>query len=400
MKLVDRYIIGKAVKLMLGTFVIGVVILTLARLIIILKLRAIDDQDFATIAKMLGYFMPNYFGFMLPFALFWACYMVTRQLSGNSEIRAFNAAGISQKRLMVPFIILSLLTVLVNFVVYGWMEPIARYQYRAMTHRIENTAAYLMVQAGVFMKAGSRTLYVDQVNRAEKSFKGLVIYENSPDGYHREIIASRGQLVVTGQDPILRLEDGNRIRLAKVDLDAASIPKPEENLDFTTLDVPLFSSSDAFHARGRDEEELTVPELLSRGDTPPERSSRGAISVQLNHKLVVIFTALILPFLAIAMAQSGPRGAHYLKAPVAFILVITYQQIVEFSKVFARENEISPALTLWPTFIVMAGISLAAFLSLDASRDNVFVMFFGRIFRAMQNAVNSVVDRIVPKVHW
>lgn len=400
MRLVDRYIMAKAVKLMLGTFVIGVLILTLARLIIILKLRAIDDQDITTIAQMLGYFMPNYFGFMLPFSLFWACYMVTRQLSGNSEIRAFTAAGISQKRLLLPFLALSLMTVLLNFLVYGWMEPLARYQYRALSHRIENTAAYLTVQAGVFVKAGPRTVFVNEINRADKTFGGLFIYEKSMDGFDREIIASRGQLIIAGNDSVLRLEDGNRIRLASVDLDAATIPKPDENLRFTTLDVPLISDEDAYHVRGKDEEELTVPELVSRLNTPPHGVSGGAMEVQLNHKLVVIFTALILPFLAIAMAQSGPRGAHYLKGPIAFVFVIGYQQLVEFGKVFANAHNLSPALMLWPTFFAMAAISLAAFLSLDASRDNVIVLFFGGIFRVLRNMVNSVVDRIAPKVHW
>lgn len=399
-KLVDRYIIGMAAKLMLATFVIGVLILTLARLIIILKLQAIDDQDLTTIAQLLGYFMPNYFGFMLPFALFWACYMVTRQLSGNSEIRAFTAAGISQKRLVFPFIFIALTTVMVNMAVYGWLEPLARYQYRALTHRITNTAAYLTIQAGVFMKAGHRTVFVNEINKPDKTFRGLLIYENSPDGKLREVIASRGRLVMAGNDSVLRLEEGNRIQLAPVNPEAPSLPKPEENLNFTTLDIPLVADSEKFHQRGKDEEELTVKELVERRTTPPAGVTESAMTVQLNHKLIVILTALILPFLAIAMAQSGPRGAHYLKGPIAFLFVIAYQQLVEFGKVFAISHEISPALALWPTFIIMACISVFAFLSLDAPRDNVVVMFFSNLFRSWQGYLNTVTDRLKPKGSW
>ncbi len=384
MKLVDRYIIISALRVMLATFAIGVGVLTLARLIIILKLKAIDDQDFGIILRMLGYFLPNYFGFMLPFALFWACFMVTRRLSGNSEIRAFNAAGISQKRLMLPFFILSLLTVIANFAVYGWLEPIARYNYRHLTHQIENTAAYLAAQAGVFMKAGRRTVYIDEIDRQARTFKGLLIYEQGDDGILRQIISARGQLINVGPDSLLRLEDGNRIRLKPVDLASASVEKPDENLLFQTLDIPLVSDEDGFHSRGNDEEELTIRELASYGEAPPAGVSASRMSVQLQHKLIVILTALILPFLAIAMAQSGPRGSHYLKGPTAFLLVILYQQLVEFGKVFAREHELQASLVLWPVFIIMAVLSVGAFLALDASRSNWLIATAEAVGRRLQ----------------
>jgi lipopolysaccharide export LptBFGC system permease protein LptF len=65
------------------------------------------------------------------------------------------------------------------------------------------------------------------------------------------------------------------------------------------------------------------------------------------------------------MAQSGPRGANPLKAPLAFGLVILFQQIVDFGKVFAIRQEFSPSFILWPVFITMCLASLYAFLKLD-----------------------------------
>lgn len=398
MKLADRYIVINALRVMLATFAIGIGVLTLARLIIILKLRAIDDQDFGTILRMLGYFMPNYFGFMLPFSLFWACYMVTRQLSGNSEIRAFNAAGISQKRLMVPLFVLGVLTVLVNLVVYGWLEPVARYGYRSLSHKIENTASYLAVQPGVFMKAGNRTIYVDSIDRPTRTFSGLVIYEESYDGFLRQIIAERGQLILAGESPLLRLENGNRIRLKPIDLASMEIGRPDENLIFTTLDIPLVAEGEEFHGRGNDEEELTIPELISQRDSPPARSSPARMAVQLQHKLIVVLTALILPFFAVAMGQAGPRGTHYLRAPTAFILVILYQQLVEFGKVFSREHGLSAAAVLWPVFFAMAAISVLSFLSLDASRDNPVVLRLNKAGQAVQRAARDIFQRLAPRM--
>jgi len=395
-KLADRYILISALRVMLATLAIGIGVLTLARLIIILRLRAIDDQDFGTILQMLGYFIPNYFGFMLPFALFWACFMVTRQLSGNSEITALNAAGISHKRLILPLMALGLITAIANFGVYGWLEPLARYSYRALAHKIENTASYLAVQPGVFMKAGNRTIYVDSIDRPTRTFKGLLVYEVGQDGLLHQIISERGQLLLSGDNPLLRLENGNRIRLKPVNLASATVERPEENLVFTTLDVPLVGEDNAFHSRGVDEEELTVPELVSMRETPPAGSSPVRMSIQLQHKMVVILTALFLPLFAVAMGQSGPRGTHYLRAPVAFLLIILYQQLVEFGKVFSREHGLSAAVVLWPLFVAMAAVSVTAFLALDASRDNPIVLRMTQAGQALQTAAKSMFQRLAP----
>jgi LPS export ABC transporter permease LptF len=396
-KLVDRYILASVLRVMLATLAIGIGVLTLARLIIILRLRAIDDQDFGTILQMLGYFVPNYFGFMLPFALFWACFMVTRQLSGNSEITALNAAGISHKRLILPFLALGLITAIANFGVYGWLEPQARYGYRSLAHKIENTASYLAVQPGVFMKAGNRTIYTDSIDRSTRTFKGLLVYELGQDGLLQEIISERGQLLLSGESPLLRLENGNRIRMKPVNLASITIERPVENLVFTTLDVPLTGEGNAFHARGNDEEELTVPELISLREAPPAGSSPARMLIQLQHKMVVILTALFLPLFAVAMGQSGPRGTHYLRAPAAFLLIILYQQLVEFAKVFSREHGLSAMLVMWPLFAAMAALSIAAFLSLDASRDNPIVLRTNQASQALQSLARKMFQRLAPR---
>ncbi len=365
MRTIDRYIVWHVLRIMLSTFAVGVVVLSLARLIIILRLRSIDDQGLSLVVQMLGYFLPNYFGFMLPFSLFWASFMVWRQLSGSSELRALGAAGISHARLVVPFMGLALVTAALNLFIYGWLEPQARYNYRALTYKIENTAAYLAVRAGVFTKAGDRTVFVNELDGNNRTFKGMLIYEAARDGWQNEIIAARGQLITNDPNPTLRLEDGNRIKLRQFDPSQPQIPKMEENLQFASLDVPLLSEDQKFYARGADEEELSLGELYRDMEAPPAGTTPIAMKAQLNQKLIVILTALFLPLLAAPMAQSGPRGANPLKAPLAFALVILFQQIVDFGKVFAIRQELSPALALWPVFAVMCAGSIYAFVKLD-----------------------------------
>jgi lipopolysaccharide export system permease protein len=365
MRTIDRYIIWHVLRIMLATFAVGVVVLSMARLIIILRLRSIDDQGLSLVIQMLGYFLPNYFGFMLPFSLFWASYMVWRQLSGSSELRALGAAGISHARLIAPFMGIALATALLNLLIYGWLEPHARYNYRALTYKIENTAAYLAVRAGVFTKAGDRTVFVNELDSNTRIFKGMLIYENARDGWQREIIAARGQLIATDSNPTLRLENGNRIKLKQFDPAQPKIPRTEENFQFASLDVPLLSDEQKFYARGADEEEFSIAELYHNAEAPPAGTTSAAMKAQLNQKLIVILTALFLPFLAASMAQSGPRGSSPLKAPLAFALVILFQQLIDFGKVAAIRLELSPLIALWPAYVFMCAGSLYAFVKLD-----------------------------------
>jgi lipopolysaccharide export system permease protein len=365
MKTADRYILLQVVKLMFATFAVGILVLSMARLIIILRMKAIDDQELSLVVQMLAYFLPNYFGFMLPFALFWACFMVWRRFSGNSEERALSAAGISHRRMALPLFGLGVVVSALNLFVYGWLEPHARYNYRALTHRIENTAAFLSVRAGVFTKAGHRTVFVNGLDSATNTFKGLLIYEQTPDGLTTQILAATGRLLAAGSNPLLRLENGNRLILRLPAKGSTAPPDTQENLQFATLDLPLLSDEERFYVRGSDEEELSIAELYASAAHPPPGTRPIEMAAQFNQKLIVILTALFLPLLALPMAQSGPRGANPLKGPLAFGIVILFQQLVDFGKVFAIRQDFSPAIALWPIFIVMALGSAYAFLRLD-----------------------------------
>ena len=70
-----------------ATIIIGLLVLSIARFLIIFDLVLGNDQGLLIVAKALAAFIPHYLAFMLPLALYWGSYTVARQITVGSEDR-------------------------------------------------------------------------------------------------------------------------------------------------------------------------------------------------------------------------------------------------------------------------------------------------------------------------
>ena len=81
-----------------ATILIGLLVLSAARFLIIFDLVLGNDQGLLIVARMLGAFIPHYLAFMLPLAIYWGSYTTVRQLTVRSEVNILQAAGSSIAR--------------------------------------------------------------------------------------------------------------------------------------------------------------------------------------------------------------------------------------------------------------------------------------------------------------
>ena len=59
-----------------ATILIGLLVLSAARFLIIFDLVLGNDQGMLIVARMLAAFVPHYLGFMLPLALYWGLSLI------------------------------------------------------------------------------------------------------------------------------------------------------------------------------------------------------------------------------------------------------------------------------------------------------------------------------------
>ena len=95
---------------------------------------------------------------------------MARQLTVGSEVNILQATGSSIARIFSVLLVLGVVFACLNVAVVGWLQPLGRYSYRALTYHLENADFYLRVRDGTFMKVGTRTIFVEKINPDRRSF--------------------------------------------------------------------------------------------------------------------------------------------------------------------------------------------------------------------------------------
>ena len=98
----DRYVLARVLGVMLSTLLVGVLLLSMVRMVLILKSDADIAHAFFLVIELTVLFMPHYLGFMLPFALFSGIYVTVRRLSLDRELVSLHASGMSLTRFFRP----------------------------------------------------------------------------------------------------------------------------------------------------------------------------------------------------------------------------------------------------------------------------------------------------------
>ncbi|MFO1131476.1 MAG: LptF/LptG family permease [Hyphomicrobiales bacterium] len=338
-----------------ATILIGLLVLSAARFLIIFDLVLGNDQGLLIVARMLGAFIPHYLAFMLPLALYIGSYMAARQLTVRSEVNILQAAGSSIGRSFRALIVLGLVFACINVAVVGWLQPLGRYAYRALTYRLENADFFLRVRDSTFMNIGNRTIFVEKINSDRHSFQKIMIYEPRDNGGEMTILAPRGSISRLGERLSLRLYDGQRLLVEN-----GADPDNVQMMNFGVLDVPVGGVTEPFRPRGDDEQELLLPELLAQSTPLADATVRDVASAT-HKRLVIALSCLFLPMLAVALGVQSTRRKNIYQAIIALLIIIIYHQLVEFVGDFGKTMAAGPALLLWIVYCAFFVMSVVLF---------------------------------------
>jgi lipopolysaccharide export system permease protein len=356
LKIIDRHVLKQVSLPLVGTMLIGLLMLLADRMVSLLDTTLGKKNSFAVVFELLAYLVPHYLSTAIPAALFLGLLMGFSRMSANSETDAFMASGISLNRLTRPVIVLGVLLSLLTLVIMGWVQPHARYAFRNLFFNIQNIDVFYLAEEGVFMQAGERTFIIDELDRSNNAFKRAFIYQDKGPKGSETVTSSNGMLfdAPAGKRPILHLENGHRLLLDTPPSPDASAPPNAEATEFALADTPLGRiSKDIFRPRGIDERELTLPELFAHLGNPPEQATAAEVSSDLNERLVTTVSILILPFLAIPFAVGSRRSPRSFRMGFALVLIVVYNEIIQQGANAAQRAVVSPLVVMWiPCFLL------------------------------------------------
>lgn len=352
MKLLDRYILKK----LLGSFLFTVLIIVS----VVLTFHMSDHTEKFVRAevpasKIIDYyldFIPWVTNSLTPITIFIATVFVTAQLAVRTEIVAMLSNGISFKRLLLPYLVGSLIIACMSFALTAWVIPPgnkARAEFEMKYFKkkppyLENNI-HLQVSDSTF-------LYLESFNSQTNT------------GYYftMENIEGTELLEKLSADSIYWLPEQQKWRLDNWKVH--TVGKPEEDmLSGLTVDSTLSILPEDFASSYKDHEGLTLEQLDQQIEKLRLQGSLNVIDYQIEKyvRFAAPFAILILCFMGVLISSKKSRGGTGYQIALGFLLCFIYIICFTFSKAVAETggfNEIfGPAFSIWFPNILFLMIS-------------------------------------------
>lgn len=354
----DRYLIHSFLGMFAGLTVLAMALLLLERLIRITELVSGSGSALLSASLLVANLIPHYLNLALPGAFLIAMILTIDRLSRSGEIAALMAAGVSLYRIVLPFLQMSLLLAAVSLLISGFLQPLSRYSYREIVHNLQHQSVLSVFQEQKFVQYDNRIIWTDSVQPTGRRLGQTFIMETEPDGTRTLLTGTTGVLreIGSGEWEITLLGG------AGASFRATDPPEVYDRIEYGELSWPVIPDGGQYRARGGDERELFLPELLGRSgtemmdDIPPDvaaaafhdRTSRAALF-------------LVMPFIAVILGLNLGRIARSTGVVFGILFLLGVQKVLEFTLVQAGEGIIPPWAGFWPIVLLVATGALLLF---------------------------------------
>lgn len=338
----DRYVASEV----LVPFVLGVAVLTFAlvtgRLLKLTEMVVNHGVSVRDVLGLIGYIMPSFLELTFPMAVLLGVLLGFGRMSGDREMIAARACGVSLYRLAMPVMgvafVIYVLSSWFAFAVRPWANRGLEHQLYDMTR----TQASVALKEKVFNREfQGLVIYVDRVEPGGLRLKGILISDARTANQQNTIIAQRGILLPDKhkQALTLRLYEGS-IFGTESRSDASHVTsfkiydltiQPDESSRFGSLD-PTEMSYAALHA------DIAKARAAEKPDYEAE--------TELARKYTVPLATLLFALLGIPLGLKPARGGQSERFGVAVSLFFLYYVLMRTGQTFAENGKLNPFIAM------------------------------------------------------
>jgi lipopolysaccharide export system permease protein len=303
---------------------------------------------------------------------------------------------------------------LVMVLLVGWLQPLTRYQFRALMWAATNSAWDLAMEKGSFFNGiGAYTVLIEDMGNNGRTLKGVFVQQRKSDGGTVMMTAETGEAARQSDtgEIVLKLYNGRRVESQR-DSDKISV------LSFERFDLPMeVAGSDPFRDRSG-ERELTFLELVCQlrlqpaaqtspqpatepslpapatqapplplpwpcaEDTKPLMFKGNRLQSEIHARLVRVLSLLFLPFMSIPLGLASRRSQKAAGLVVGVVLLALFNYVLQFGEKGADYGKVSPWLGLWAPWLGMMALGFFLFwLVKERPRDNPVETMFAAVER-------------------
>lgn len=360
MKRITTFIAKEQLYPFLTGFIFFTFILLLQQLFSLADLIINQNAKTILVIKLFFMMLPITMSLTVPMSLLFSSITALGRLSGDSEIVALRAAGISIYKIIKP-IILSGVAVFILMTIFN--ETILVYcnkNYNRILMEILKSTPTAMLEDGIFTGMGDKTIWVEKINKRNGKLNNIMIY-NKNDSSGWDIIKAK-----TGR--LKQNEDGSKtLKLTSGKLFSSKLASNSFSVvDFSqgTAEIMLTESKIEFNTKDKtNPSELSSMELyrmLKSGKSFKNERDNAFYWVELFKKFSTPFSCLVFVVVGAPVGISYRRNARGIGFGISIVIFFAYYILSMLGQSLAIKGIINPFIGVWyPNFILLiAGIIL------------------------------------------
>jgi lipopolysaccharide export system permease protein len=372
-KLLDKYIL----KTFLVTFFFVVLIL----LSVVTVIDLTDKMDKFAKAELsalniIGYYLdyiPWIGSLLTPITIFIAAVYVCSRMAGHTEVIAMLSAGISFRRMLVPYFIGAALVGAISFTLNGWIIPNSNKSRLAFEMQYLKTKFYFEKQNIHIQVAHDTYLYMKSYNNNNATGYHFTLEKFHENRLVQKLTASRivwdsAKLKWTLHDWTVRKVDGIFETPTRPEaVPALEVSKVVKSNEFTEsgtqMDTALVIHPKEFESDYRKYDGLTMNELDEQIRTLRARGSTGieVYEVEMYTRYTSPVTIFILVFMGVIVSARKSRGGTGPQIALGFLLSFIFILFFTLFRTFAENGSMPPEISVWIPNIIFGIISIAMY---------------------------------------
>lgn len=336
----DKYVF----KIFAGSTVITALSLTLIILLTqsirYLELVIGSDASALYFLMMIGLAVPKFLEAILPLAFAIGALYTIHRMMADREMTIMIAAGASISVIARGFVVFTVLMMIIQFLLSGWLSPMSVNQLQQTRGDLKSHYATLMFREGVFNTlSNGLTVFVEDRPSANE-LRNLMIHDAKGDlnvGQETTIIAKRGIVNITDETQQLLVYDGTQYQR---NIATGRISR----LDFQqySLDVPSQDNTIIVRWQAPDERTFNQLFLIEGQSSSRDLGKRDEFLAEIHKRLSTPFLYASFMALILVLTLTGSWNRREQIKPIInagiIIVIIQAGHLVLYNE--ARDNSV------------------------------------------------------------
>jgi len=355
--IVNRYMFREMFPPFLISLLFIIFVFLMATILKITKLIVNYRVSLWKVILFVVYAIPYRLEFVIPMAIMMAILLTFLRMSSDNEIMVLKASGMSIYRLLPPAFLFCLIGALLTAFMTIFGSPWGKTAFRSLTYEV----AQAHLDAGLKERKFNDTfenvmLYVSKIDLKRNSLIDVFIEDQRDARGVSTIVAPRGRLLQE-EDPSvyhLQLYNGtlNQVNLKDKTSHTA-------HFDIYDMRLDLKKAFSGARMRVKDEEEMSIPELMRYIDSAPQKDNAYYIALMEFHKKFSLPVAcFVLGLLAVPLGIQSHGSTRSFGIALGMFFFLLYYFLLSAAWVFGEVGLYPPLIGMWVPNLLLGGVGL------------------------------------------